>query len=113
MNTHGSKRRVYCQRDVFEDGVKFWLKETTWTPDRQTVAVAQPLTFRTLTPADEGYEQQPAFALHNEQVQQFMDELWRVGFRPTEGTGSAGALAATERHLQDMRTLVFKQEAKT
>jgi hypothetical protein len=37
-----------------------------------------------------------------------MDELWRVGLRPTEGSGSAGSLAATERHLSDMQRIAFK-----
>lgn len=36
-----------------------------------------------------------------------MDELWQAGIRPAEGAGSAGQMAATENHLQDMRTLVF------
>ena len=49
-----------------------------------------------------------AFDLTPEEAQQFMDELWRVGVRPTAGAGSVGQLAATERHLEDMRTLVFK-----
>lgn len=40
--------------------------------------------------------------------QALMDDLWRCGLRPTEGAGSAGAMAATQRHLEDMRTLVFK-----
>lgn len=39
-----------------------------------------------------------------------MDDLWRAGFRPTEGKGSAGALKAVEYHLEDMRRLVFKDE---
>jgi hypothetical protein len=39
-----------------------------------------------------------------------MDELWHAGIRPTEGAGSAGAMAATQRHLEDMRTLVFQPE---
>jgi len=42
-----------------------------------------------------------------EDAQSMMDNLWELGFRPTEGKGSAGSLAATERHLEDMRTLVF------
>lgn len=42
-------------------------------------------------------------------AQVLMDDLWHAGLRPTEGSGSAGALAATERHLEDMRTLVFKR----
>ncbi|WBF05250.1 hypothetical protein [Burkholderia phage CSP3] len=50
----------------------------------------------------------PLLNLPVQAAQELMDELWRCGLRPTEGTGSAGALAATERHLQDMRSLVFK-----
>lgn len=45
----------------------------------------------------------PTLSLTNEQAQQLMDQLWICGLRPTEGTGSAGSLAATERHLEDMR----------
>ena len=36
-----------------------------------------------------------------------MDDLWAAGLRPTEGQGSAGALAARQQHLTDMRTLAF------
>ena len=39
----------------------------------------------------------------NEQTQNLIDALWTCGFRPTEGTGSAGSLKATQDHLQDMR----------
>lgn len=42
-----------------------------------------------------------------EAAQTLMDDLWACGVRPTEGKGSAGALSATERHLEDMRALVF------
>lgn len=41
------------------------------------------------------------------EAQELMDNLWRCGFRPTEGKGSAGQLAATDRHLQDMRAIAF------
>ena len=43
-----------------------------------------------------------------EAAQTLMDDLWACGVRPTEGKGSAGALSATERHLEDMRILVFE-----
>jgi hypothetical protein len=43
-----------------------------------------------------------------DEAQSLIDELWVIGLRPSEGTGSAGALAATQRHLEDMRALVFK-----
>ncbi len=42
-------------------------------------------------------------------AQVLMDELWNCGLRPTEGTGSAGSLAATQKHLEDMRTIAFGQ----
>lgn len=41
-------------------------------------------------------------------AQNLMDELWRIGFRPSEGSGSAGSLAATERHLKDMQRIAFR-----
>ena len=40
-------------------------------------------------------------------VQILMDDLWNIGVRPTEGTGSAGAMTATQSHLEDMRKVVF------
>jgi hypothetical protein len=42
-----------------------------------------------------------------QQAQQLMDELWQCGLRPTEGSGSAGSLAATERHLKDMQLVAM------
>ena len=41
-------------------------------------------------------------------AQSLMDQLWNCGVRPAAGQGSAGQLAATERHLADMQKLVFK-----
>ena len=37
------------------------------------------------------------------ELQELMDNLWQVGIRPTEGTGSAGSLLATQEHLKDLR----------
>jgi hypothetical protein len=50
----------------------------------------------------------PTFRLDYAAAQALMDELWTCGLRPSEGTGSAGALAATQKHLEDMRKLVFE-----
>lgn len=44
--------------------------------------------------------------LFADEAQVLMDSLWSCGIRPSEGTGSAGSLAATERHLADMRAIV-------
>lgn len=43
------------------------------------------------------------------EAQILIDDLWQCGFRPSEGTGSAGSLRATENHLNDMRKIVFKK----
>lgn len=74
----------------------------------RSIAVVQPIILKTPNPEDWMNEIPAAFDLTPEEAQQFMDELWRVGVRPTAGAGSVGQLAATERHLEDMRTLVFK-----
>ena len=52
----------------------------------------------------------PALRLGLMEAQTLMDDLWQSGLRPTEGTGSAGSLRATEKHLEDMRKLVFRDE---
>ncbi len=40
-------------------------------------------------------------------MQSLLDELWRLGFRPSD-IGTAGHLKATQAHLGDMRALVSK-----
>jgi hypothetical protein len=51
----------------------------------------------------------PLLSLTKNNAQLLMDDLWEAGIRPTEGTGSAGALKATQDHLTDMRKIVFSQ----
>jgi len=45
----------------------------------------------------------PTFRLSPIEGQSLIDELWCAGLRPTEGTGSAGSLAATQLHLKDLQ----------
>jgi hypothetical protein len=68
--------------------------------------IAKPVQF---IEHEDGYLFDPVLTLDGEEAQQLIDELWRCGLRPTEGAGSAGSLAATEKHLSDMRTIAFKQ----
>lgn len=56
---------------------------------------------------EEGATPPVAFRLDLMEAQSLMDRLWKAGLRPTEGSGSAGALAATQSHLKDMQKLVF------
>ena len=79
--------------------------------DDGTVAVALPLVFQRLEIG--AYVGEPTIRLELESAQLLMDELWRCGLRPSEGTGSAGSLAATERHLKDMRDVAMGLLRKT
>lgn len=49
----------------------------------------------------------PSCSLSKDAAQELMDNLWQCGLRPSEGSGSAGALAATQKHLDDMRRVSF------
>lgn len=42
--------------------------------------------------------------------QVLMDDLWDCGIRPSEGSGSAGSMAAIKYHLEDIRKLLFHKE---
>jgi hypothetical protein len=82
----------------WNDGVEFLA--------RLLDSVGKPITFE--TQIDKSMRVEPTFHLSMDKAQLLMDDLWMAGLRPTEGTGSAGALKATERHLQDLQRLVFE-----
>lgn len=69
--------------------------------------MAMPLTFKDYDVDSPYVEMEPMLRLDNDEAQSLMDELWRCGLRPSEGSGSAGALAATQRHLADMQKIAF------
>lgn len=66
--------------------------------------MAMPITMHEV---EEGVQTQPFVRLRPAEAQQLVDSLWRCGIRPTEAAGSAGSMAATEKHLEDMRKIVF------
>ena len=69
------------------------------------VSKAEPLTMKVLE--ENEVIGDPSFTLGVKEAQLLVDELWRCGLRPSEGSGSAGSLAATERHLKDMQTITM------
>lgn len=97
-------RGSYMMREC----VEFYLF-SRWRPSAggEQVAMSQPIVMVDLTPETMGLYQQPAFSLKNEAAQKLMDSLWECGLRPTQGAGSAGSLAATERHLADVRAVAW------
>ena len=103
MNDFFSGLKLRAVNAPWWGGVQFLICETR---NGRVSAVAKNVELHTI---DEGADvaSEPTFMLSNESTQILMDELWRCGFRPSDGTGSAGQLAATEKHLEDMRRLVF------
>lgn len=73
----------------------------------RTIAFARDITFEKFEPA-KGIGAAEAMRLSYDEAQAMCDALWNAGLRPTQGHGSAGQLAATEKHLEDMRTLSNK-----
>lgn len=88
--------KFYGQRQIINDAVDLHLL------DGENVATN--ITFEKRAP---GQLVTPLMSLQMNDAQRLMDVLWDCGLRPSEGSGSAGSLAATEKHLADMRRLAF------
>ncbi len=58
-------------------------------------------------PVPEGCAAEPLIVASKEDLQALADSLWEAGVRPMQAEGSAGQLAAVQRHLADMRHLAF------
>ena len=97
------KIEIWAERSMIRNSIDLWVVDKTG----ERVAYGLPLTMQTMTLEQEGCVVDSTMSLPMPTAQILMDELWRCGIRPTEGTGSAGSLAATERHLEDMRAIAF------
>jgi hypothetical protein len=91
--------RIRAIKELWSDGVQLLARSGTSTAD--------PVT---MTQRDENYVPQSTFSIDHTAAQLLMDDLWHCGIRPSEGSGSAGAMAATQKHLEDMRKLVFEKQ---
>lgn len=96
--------RVMAHRVPELGGVALRLALHTLGPGGQSRWIARPVVMERINP-NEGRMRVPLVNLSMGAAQQLMDELWTCGLRPTEGTGSAGSLAATQAHLADMRRI--------
>ena len=86
----------------WHDGVEFLIRDFSGSKR----AVVKNITLENVEP---GEFQAPTLMLTKTAAQVLMDDLWSSGLRPTEGSGSAGSLRATEKHLDDMRRIVEKK----
>lgn len=53
------------------------------------------------------YPGEATVQLAYDEAQQLINELWRIGMRPKDGSASLAHVDAMQAHLQDMRKLVF------
>jgi hypothetical protein len=90
--------RLRLFRSAFTDSIDCYLVERTHDG---RMAQAKPVEMEIIESNVAPHT--PTFRLEQVNAQALMDELWNCGIRPTEGTGSAGALAATQNHLKDMQ----------
>lgn len=100
--SHGGKR-LWAERREWSNSVDFILFEKIGN----TVSYSTQILMEASKQEEFGARLNPTLSLRSDEVQELMDNLWRIGFRPSEGTGSAGALAATQKHLEDMRKIAF------
>lgn len=94
------KIKAFAQREMHVDHIAIHLT----TSHGEYRHVAKPLVFDLQEP---GLVYEPCMHLDLTSAQRLMDELWNCGLRPSEGSGSAGQLAAVQKHLEDFRTLAF------
>lgn len=98
--------KTRIDREIWTDYIKVWL----YSKDGDVMHVSSNVVMEAHKPGQMICE--APIRLDQIAAQELMDQLWTAGLRPSEGKGSAGSLAATERHLEDMRALVFKTKPK-
>lgn len=91
---------IHAQRELWNDTIAIHMAEQK----PFGLFVAQAVTF---TEQPVGSYHEPFLRLRLDDAQRLMNELWDCGLRPSEGTGSAGSLKATEKHLTDMQRIAF------
>lgn len=97
------ERKQFGYTSPLNPTVHFWIFQEL---GKGRMACAVPLVLEEVPEGADPEESTGRMSM--EQSQRLIDRLWDIGLRPSEGTGSAGSLAATERHLKDMQRLVFK-----
>ena len=99
-----TRREFFARREFVTSNIGLYLREN---PGDGSTLFAAPAQMVAMSSDPRVGHQEPFLHITYDEAQRLVDELWQCGVRPSEGTGSAGALAATERHLADMRKVAF------
>jgi hypothetical protein len=94
------KTMIRLQREMWNDKISMYFGQIT---ERGELSVFRTANLEKI--AEGEHYGDPFMRLEIESAQRLMDELWNCGVRPSEGSGSAGSLAATERHLEDLQKI--------
>lgn len=97
------------ERPLWTDSVEIYAR-TTGADGRPAAIVADGIK---IVEQQEGYlwPKFLAFPMMDNAGQSLFDALWKAGFRPHNGESSVAHVDALKNHLEDMRTLVFKEKA--
>jgi len=78
--------------------------------ENQRFSYAENIQMKSISEENEGIMIDPVMTLTKDEVQKWLDELWALGIRPSNGEGNIGEIGAVKYHLEDMRKLVFKEK---
>jgi hypothetical protein len=98
--------QIRAERELWGRSIELLIFSENQDKSRISIAKPQDLVPEELEPGH--HATQATLTLTQKHAQALMDNLWNCGLRPSEGTGSAGSLAATERHLKDMQEITMK-----
>lgn len=101
MEIMNMKTYIQAFRSPIYHGVELYIGQI----DRNTgrTALATNIEFKML---DGGEYVPPVLTLKLDEAQEFIDQLWEQGFRPSSLSNSD--LSAQKKHLEDMRKIAFK-----
>ena len=91
---------------VYQDDFRSWVGIRLFRYiDNHNIETVTSLGFQEISLRDGIFPPETPIKLPLESAQTLMDQLWQVGLRPTEGTGSAGSLKATQDHLKEISSI--------
>lgn len=97
--------RAMLERRAVTDTIALFIFAIDRSKSRTSEAL--PIVFRDVDENAIREVPRPAIELSREAAQELLEELWRLGFRPSK-EGSEGQLAAVTRHLEDQRALSWR-----
>lgn len=105
------KTRIAIEHSIYTQEYRLYLAmHNTVT---HAVSLARPLTLDTHEQAEGmSFRQEPFLTVSdgdNQCFQQFMDDLWNLGFRPSNLKANSEQIGALQNHLSDMRTIAFAE----